>query len=268
MQEKLSLPVVEEMILLSRLIKLQAAYPAAEEKKVISIKKLHAVDLSINEQTEFDQAPIEIMEEARRDAEQILLEAMKEKEAIMESLQREKVAWEQEKIVLANMAKEEGYQAGWQEGESSGYKEYQAFILDAKKVIESAKNDYQSYLEAAEKTILDLAIGVANKIVSLKIEENQDYFVSLVKKAIKEVKNLPEVQILVHPNQYDYLLTNKNELVAVFTQDTNLFIYPDSDLAHGSCLIESAHGRIDASIDTQLSEIKKALGECLEGVSI
>ena len=44
-------------------------------------------------------------------------------------------------------------------------------------------------------------------------------------------------------------------------------IYPDPDLLQGSCLIESTYGRIDASIDIQLMEIKKALTQCLEGVT-
>ena len=134
-------------------------------------------------------------------------------------------------------------------------------------MITAAKNDYHSYLESSERTILELALKIASKIVAIKIEDDQ-YFLSLVKKAVKEVRNFSETQIHVHPNQYEFLLSKKEELLSIFTQDTNLVIYPDSDLSEGCCLIESPSGRIDAGIDTQLTEIKNALIESLEGASM
>ena len=68
-----------------------------------------------------------------------------------------------------------------------------SYITNAQKVIKAAKNDYQSYLESSEKTILELALKIASKIVGTKIEDNQEYFLSLVKKAVKEVRNFSEV---------------------------------------------------------------------------
>lgn len=266
MQERLSLPVVEEMISLSRLIKSQIAYPDSE-KKVISIKKFQVCEVQENEQTETIHPSHNFIEEARLEAEQMILTAKKEQESIYADLQQERQKWEQEKVNLIEEAKEEGFQVGWKEGEKQGYAEYQSYIQEAQKVIKAAKADYQSYLESSEKMILELALKVASKIVAMEIQDDQEAFLSLVKKAVKEVKNFSETQIHVHPNQYEFLLSKKEELLAIFTHDTNLVIYPDSDLTEGSCLIESPSGRIDAGIDTQLSEIKNALLECLEGAS-
>ena len=255
------------MILLSRLIKSQIAYPDQPEKKVISIKKFQVCELQENEQAEIIPPSHDVLEEARLEAEQIILTAKKEQESIKADLMQEKLNWEQEKVNLIKEAKEEGYQAGWKEGESQGYAECHSYITDAQKVITAAKNDYHSYLESSERTILELALKIASKIVATKIEDDQEYFLSLVKKAVKEVRNFSETQIHVHPNQYEFLLSKKEELLSIFTQDTNLVIYPDSDLSEGSCLIESPSGRIDAGIDTQLTEIKNALIESLEGAS-
>lgn len=253
------------MILLSRLIKSQVAYPDQPEKKVISIKKFQVCEIQENDQTEIIPPSHDVLEEARLEAEQIILTARNEQESIKADLMQERLNWEQEKINLINEAKEDGYKAGWQEGESQGYAEYHSYIKEAQEVIKAAKSDYHSYLESSEKTILELAAKIASKIVATKIDDDQEYFLSLVKKAVKEVKNFSETQIHVHPNQYEVLLSKKEELLSVFTQDTNLVIYPDSDLSEGSCLIESPSGRIDAGIDTQLAEIKSALIESLEG---
>lgn len=253
------------MILLSRLIKSQVAYPDQPEKKVISIKKFQVCEIQENDQTEIIPPSHDVLEEARLEAEQIILTARNEQESIKADLMQERLNWEQEKINLINEAKEDGYKAGWQEGESQGYAEYHSYIKEAQEVIKAAKSDYHSYLESSEKTILELAAKIASKIVATKIDDDQEYFLSLVKKAVKEVKSFSEIQIHVHPNQYEVLLSKKEELLSVFTQDTNLVIYPDSDLSEGSCLIESPSGRIDAGIDTQLAEIKNALIESLEG---
>ena len=114
--------------------------------------------------------------------------------------------WEQEKVNLIKEAQEEGYKEGWKEGESQGYAEYQSYITDAQKVIKVQKMIINLILESSEKTILDLALKIARKIVGTKIEENQEYFLSLVKKAVKEVKNFQKSQLHVHPNQYEFLI--------------------------------------------------------------
>lgn len=267
MQEKLSLPVVEEMILLSRLIKSQCSNPAPSEKKVISIKLFNNPGkiVDVYDLKEENSIPSELVEEARLEAEQIRQQVKNETDDLYAELRRSRESWEQEKGILVSAANEEGYKAGWEEGQRQGYLEYQGLLKDAQKIIQAAKHDHHAYLETSEKTILDLSIHIAKKILGTKIEENGDYFISLVKKAVKEVKEFQDVQIHVHPTHYESLLEKKDELLAVFAHDTNLFIYPDSDLLEGSCLIESPYGRIDASIDTQLSEIKQKLTECLEG---
>ena len=42
-------------------------------------------------------------------------------------------------------------------------------------------------------------------------------------------------------------------------------IFPDDDLKETDCIIESTFGRIDASVDSQLHELKLKLLQILEG---
>ena len=174
------------------------------------------------------------------EAEQIILTAKKEQESIKADLMQEKLNWEQEKVNLIKEAKEEGYQAGWKEGESQGYAECQSYITNAQKVITAAKNDYHSYLESSERTILELALKIASKIVATKIEDDQEYFLSLVKKAVKEVKELFRSHkfMCIQINMNFYYLKKRN-FDRFLLKIQISYIYPDSDLSEGSCLIES-----------------------------
>lgn len=222
-------------------------------------------DFSLKKDSETEEETSkQIIEEALLEADKIKRKAKSETDALFAEVQQAKEEWEQERVRLVNQAREEGYHAGWEQGESKGYSEYKEKLLQVEQIIQSAKKDYHTYLEASENTILDLAVRIAEKIVHQKIEDDQGFFTSLVKKAVREVKEFQDVEIHVNPENYEYLLSKKEELLAVFTHNTNLFIYPDSDLPEGSCLLESPYGRIDASIDTQLAEIKRRLTEWME----
>ena len=109
------------------------AYPDQPEKKVISIKKFQVCELQENEQAEIIAPSHDVLEEARLEAEQIILTAKKEQESIKADLMQEKLNWEQEKVNLIKEANEEGYQEGWKEGESQGYAEYQILYNECTK---------------------------------------------------------------------------------------------------------------------------------------
>ncbi|PLR97276.1 flagellar assembly protein FliH [Bacillus sp. T33-2] len=257
------------MISLSRLFKSQSAYPEQAEKRVISIRMFE-------QSGEPDEPPVfvhtenekrEILEQAARNAEKMVSEAVREAEQIRLNIQEEKQAWEQEKSRLASEAEGRGFEKGVLEGRKQGYSEYQATIQQAREVVESAKKDYHDHIEASEKTILQLGLKVAERILGKRIKEHGEDFLSLVKRALKDAREYRDIQLHVHPVHYGFLLSQKEELSAVFPKETDFYIFPDDDLSEGDCIIESINGRIDASVDSQLQEIKEKLLEMLESES-
>lgn len=253
------------MISLSRLIK--PVWPNLDntENKVIAIKMVKTSNPGIKEQAEaeIEKTTSALLNEAKAEAEQMIRQAKLEYESVMKDIMQQRNSWQEEKKVLVDEAKEEGYQSGWSEGQQQGYSEYGKLIGEAREIIAAAKDDYTAYLESSEKVILDMSVKIAEKIVARKIED-EEYFITLVKKALKEVKESRDIRLHVHPQSYDFILSQKEELLPIFAHETNLFIYPDDEMSVGGCVIESETGRIDASIDTQLSEIKHILIELLE----
>jgi len=249
------------MILLSRLIKSNWANQKQAEQKIISIKYMDSLK-------EIDAASIKehsrIIEQANQEANAILMQSYEQIEHEKQQLQIEKQNWQEEKMQLMEEAKQHGYNIGLEEGRSAGYQEYKEHIQMAKDVIELSKQDYQSYLESAEKTILELAIKVAEKIMNSKIEQDESYFLNIVKKVLQEGQGIKEVQLHVHPVHYQYVLAEKEELLSLFPIQPNLFIFPNAGIAENGCVIETNNGRIDATIDTQLKMLKQKLLDLLE----
>lgn len=257
------------MILLSRIFKFYETPPNQQiEKKVITLKTIFdKTDKPTESDRSMNQQISQVLSTAELQAEQIISAAQREAEHIQQQVLAEKGAWESEKLLLTEQAQEAGFLKGLEEGRSQGYEEVHQSIIQAQQVIDAAKQDYFAKIEAAEGTILRLGMKVAEKIIGSEIESNQEAFLSVVKTVLKEVRDECEVQVHVHPSNYQFILAQKEELLMVFPTETMLYIYPNEELAETSCVIESNNGRIDASIDSQLAELKQKLFELLESES-
>lgn len=249
------------MILLSRLIKSNWTNHENAQEKLISIKYIAS---NLEEDLESQQVKQRLVENATNEANAIKQQAMEELERVRQQIHLEQQNWETEKVQLMEEANAQGFAKGMEQGKQAGYQDFLEHIQLSKSIVHSSKEDYQKYLYSAEKKILDLGIKIAEKILNKKIEEKEAYFFSLVKKVLKETRNQKEIQLHVNPIHYQYLLSEKEELLSLFPVQPNLFIFPDENLLQNDCMIETSTGRIDASVDTQLSMIKQKLLDFLE----
>ncbi|WP_409305422.1 flagellar assembly protein FliH [Peribacillus sp. SCS-155] len=249
---------------MSRIIKSSLANADDNEKKTIRIRpfsQMHNADLG-----HLPAIHQNILEEASAKAQEILAQAREQAEQILSNIAMEKQHWEESgRQEMYEQAREQGFAEGWNTGSQKGYDEMTAHISEAREIVGAAKADYQKYIEVSEKTILELGIKVSQRILGKQLEVSEEAFLSLVRQAIREARDHREIQLHISPVHYRFILAQKEELLSVFPKDTDFYIYPDADLSEGSCIIESSHGRIDASVDSQLDHIKQKLLELLEG---
>lgn len=252
------------MILLSNVIKAPFTKTDPNNKKMIEVKNyfLKQTDAPVpNDERENVQ---KMIEQAKREAQLIQKEAEQYYHSVKQQILQEQEHWQMEKQQLIAAAQQEGYEAGFAQGKEEALHRYQELINEAKRIVETANGQFYEQIEAANETILLIGLKVAERILGEKLAENGEHFLSLVKRAMKEVREQSEVKIYVHPLYYEMLVQQKDELKAVFNQPTDIFIYPDEQLQENGCMIETPFGRIDASVDTQLQQIKQQLLERLE----
>lgn len=248
---------MEETILLSN-----SNQPYVNEK-VIKIKK---IELSPKNQIGNSGTPDTDIKEIQKDLEQVqneLNDLLKEKESLIQetkdTINHEKNNWEIEKQQWIEEAKEQGHNEGFKVGKKESLQSYQQLLDKANSLTASALKDYHLTVEKSNETILDLAIHTARKILNQQISENPNEFLTIVHSAIKEIKDQPVITIYLHPDNYENVLQQKEELVQILENESKLSIYSKEDIAVNSCLIEHPFGQIDASIDTQLKQIRSAL---------
>jgi flagellar assembly protein FliH len=255
------------MISLSKIIKAPFTRNVGNDKRVIEIRNYFTAPKQVPETNNDIQTQLQaqtILENAKVEAETLKREAQLYYETVQQQIAQEKENWEDEKQQFVEMARKEGYEIGLQQGYQDGLAQYHQLIEQAKQIVESAHNEYYQQIEAANETIFLIGLKVAEKILDVHLSKNDEHLVSLVKRAIREVREHSEVKIYVHPTYYDVVISQKDELKEIFNQEVDLFIYPDAQLSEHGCIIESPFGRIDASIDIQLKQIKEKLRERLE----
>jgi flagellar assembly protein FliH len=186
------------------------------------------------------------------------------KEEALNEIQSYKENWELEKVNLQQAAYQEGLDAGKLEGRQIGMDEYKLLIEEAKNIITSSKYDYLQRIEESEETILNLGLKIASHILDYELNNQPDSIMPIVRKVIRELREEKDIRLKIHPEQYELVINQRSELEKILINESKLYIYPDETLALGSCIIESSFGRIDASVDVQLSEISKKLIEMVQ----
>jgi flagellar assembly protein FliH len=260
------------MILLSRLIKSQYVRPQPhdEDRKVIRLQPLTIQ--TIKDESESHEIVISrlkaeaenLLANAKVQAEQIMTEAQVNLQETNNHIAQLRADWETEKEQLIQTVQTQAFEEGFQQGEKDATEQYAQTLLEARQIVDKAKTDYMEQVEQSEEVILKLGLKVAEKVLRVQLEERREDFLQIVKHAIKEVKDYADINIIVHPYMYELVLSQKDELRALFNRDKSLFIYADEELQETGCVIESSFGRIDASIDSQLGELKIKLLDLLE----
>ncbi|MGR3763859.1 flagellar assembly protein FliH [Rossellomorea sp. NS-SX7] len=256
---------------MSRIIKSTMTQSREKNEKVIALKEIRS---SMKEGSQSDETIRlqmqnreidKLISEAQGKAEKMMEEAFEEQMRIHDQIQQEKDIWVKEREQYIQEAYNVGFQQGEEEGMKKGYQEYTQRLKEADTIIETNKQQYYAYLENAEKVIVSLAIASAEKIIGQKIDDDPETFISIIKRGLKEVRELPEVQIHCHPSKYALLMENKDEIEVVFPANVQCFIYANEELNPQESYIETNQGRIIVSIDSQLKELKHKLLEILQG---
>ena len=253
------------MTSLSRIIKSHIAEPHVYEQKIIQIKKIqNGEELSlISEETETSTRNPSVMEAAKQ-AEKILLAAQQQAEQISMHMKQEVESWNEEKQILIEEARREGFRNGQEQGRLEAQKEYEHLLEFAKEIVDQAKKEYRSIVGHSELTILNLGIKVADKIMNQHLDENKEEYLYIVKKAIKEARECKNIELHVPPLHYSFVQSHKKELMNLFPKEIEFYVYPDDELEENGCVIESSNGRLVASVDEQLEQIRIKLQEILE----
>ncbi|PSL51189.1 flagellar assembly protein FliH [Salsuginibacillus halophilus] len=236
------------------------AEPAHEEAPAETVEEDEAaVQEEVNE-----TSAEELLEQAKHEAEKIKQKAEEEAENVRKQAAMEEENAKQQLNELFEQAKENGYAEGYEEGQKAGEKAFKKKVKKAEETIKTAESERKQYLEESEPVIIELASAVANRVIKDGLQADETVWQQALAQALFEVQEQEEVKVYVSAERYNETVKHKDELVSLLSYSQELFIYPDANLNENDCIIETPFGRMDASIDNQLEELKTKLLERLK----
>lgn len=208
-----------------------------------------------------EQRAIQLLKDAKVDAEIIRQEANAERERLLAEAQEQ---IEQKKEEAAQLGRQEGYEAGYKDGEAKIREEMADAIAQgsarAEKTLQDAKAACRDYVQQAEDDVVKIAMAVVEKILPQHFIDVPQVVLPLVREAIIKVKDQKELKIHVSPADYDLVLMARNEFRGLLTYgDATIDLTSDPSMKPGDCLIETPNGTVDARLATQIELVRQAV---------
>ncbi|PIC87621.1 flagellar assembly protein FliH [Sporosarcina sp. P20a] len=257
------------MTSLSNLFRSERTIMNQSPTKAISIRNLQLVEPA-EEAEEPVSAGMMFMERNR------LLQEMEQRKNIIDTEIKQRLeqaaadiesmhaAWASEKEELQQQAYDEGFQVGFDDGRNKAMAEMSEMIESANEITTLSYENATQYLINQERVILDIGMHSAERIINKVIEADDEAYLSIVRKGIKEAQESKEIKLFVPTEQFKMVTTHRSELASIFPPETPFLIFVNEDFNATDCFIETNHGRIVVSVDEQLNELKEQLVKIME----
>jgi len=121
-----------------------------------------------------------------------------------------------------------------------------------------ARAEYDRLLRAQEQDMLDLALGIAQRIINRTVALDPSVIRDVVAQTLEQVRHKRQILVLLNPEDMRRLEPERAALQGV-VEGASLYFDEDPQISPGGCVIETESGRIDARLEVQLAAIRAAL---------
>ncbi len=246
------------------------------EEKIIKLKSKHVIGFDTGEIPENKEkhqpdtkSPQMIIDEAEARAEAIIKAAEIERDEIISRTQTEQnlvisEAYEESNKVLEN-AREKGYEQGVLEGQEAGLKTVDNLIGEVKQIKQNILSEKKTIAKELEEQIIGLIISCVRKIINYELDADHRLLLNLVENGIEKCTYTNSLIVRVSENDYEVVNLYKDKIYIMTEGIDNIEIKKDPALEDSSIIIETVSGTVDASLQTQITQIEQMFYGVLEG---
>lgn len=151
------------------------------------------------------------------------------------------------------------FEAGFAEGRSSRDAELVTIHATMKAALENLARFRGDLRHRYERELLELALGVAHKVVRQEVTEHPERWLEMLRTAVRSAVEREHVVVRVPPALGAYLRDVDPPLRTHLDDVKVLEIVDDAGLPDGGCVLETRFGDVDLGVDTQLESCRRAL---------
>lgn len=163
-------------------------------------------------------------------------------------------AEQQQRIKQAFLdARKQGFEAGLEQGRS----EMEQEVRRLRQLAESLGGALDSLDFRLADEVLNLALDVARQVIAGELVARPERILDVVKLALRQMaESTREARLLLNPEDAKLVRPILNELL----DKSRLRIVEDLRIVRGGCLIETAQGDLDASLQARWRQVVSVLG--------
>jgi type III secretion protein L len=197
------------------------------------------------------------LEHARAESERVVAEANGEAKRILGEVDQRSAALLQKTKDRCNEMLEKAAQRFKDEevrGREEGLKNAKAEIVQ--KLMELTRKQEEAWIQL-EQGMGKVAVRALERILGEMGSE--EIIIKIIKNALKAVRGQKQATLKVAASEATSVRERLEEILHVNSEIKYLDIVADSQLAPGSCFLETEYGVIDASLNVQLAAIQAAM---------
>lgn len=158
----------------------------------------------------------------------------------------------------AGVAQREGYDRGFTEGELAGRQaarlQVDVYLSRLATTIEELSSLRSAMLRQSEHDIVRLAMAIAERIVRREVHANRQVLLTMARAAAQKLGDHGVITVLM--NAEDLRVVTEGRATP---DDSPIRLAADPAIQPGGCLVQSAFGTIDISLDAQIRELEREL---------
>lgn len=247
---------------------------------IIKKKKEKKEENILQEVVTSEQSEIDLLkktEQAEADVSKVVLESKKEPEIDLFDIENIDFVQRQERRKgsrrrgyrriddrnLVSRAQEESdsiKKSAFEEGYRQGIERAQADMEEFKTQFAQFMTAKQDVFEYIAPDILEISVDIAKKIIKKELDLDPQVLLNTIVEVLRTItKSESKITIRVRPQSVQFIKDTIPNITYQYGIDSKINIVSDPSIEDGGCIFQTNNGIVDASIDTQIEIIKKAL---------
>jgi len=167
---------------------------------------------------------------------------------------------EQQIEARARESRQAGYAEGQAAGRAQAAAELQPVLERLARGIQEIAGLRPRLMREAQADLVALSLGIARRILHRQLSVDPDALNGLVRGALEKLPAQEICRVRVHPEM-------ESGIRQALAREGRggLTLIADGTLERGALLVETARGKLDASLETQLAEIGRGLADRMSG---
>lgn len=192
------------------------------------------------------------VESQRRKAREIMREA----EAFSDST---RAAAARQAAELREQARREGYQKGYEQGKFQAQAENEETLERLKRLMADLDRGREALFRQHEQKLVDLALEIARKVVADRIEQDDESFMRIFKRAVEGLSGQKIVRLSISEHELKFATAHADYLRSLVQDAEKLEIQVMEGAARGTMFVETEDVSIDASVEKQLEVLDQSV---------